>query len=338
MFSDFLRKLKLDGFVASIFLAVLFAWAFPSFGGNASPLPLGLMGKTGVWLIFFFYGLKLGPDKLLPGLKNWKLHLLIQGSTFLLFPIVSIPVALLFPGPEPSLIRLGFLFLAALPSTVSSSVVLVSMAKGNVPAALFNASISGLIGVGVTPLWLRLAGDFSSSQLPLSIVYQDLAMGILLPVGLGLALQKWLGKYVRTYASFLANFDKSVILLIIFHSFAQSFDNHLFNTVSIGNLAGISVACLGLFWILFYLTGKLSDGLNFNAEDRIAAQFCGSKKSLVHGTVFAGILFPEVQNMGLVLLPLLIYHALQLILIGAMAENLGNRSSLQAASGDTYPK
>lgn len=315
-----LLQFKVDGFVLAIFIAIGLAWAFPGLGGKASPLPLETFGKAGVWLIFFFYGLKLGPDKLLPGLKNWKLHLLIQCTTFLVFPLVVLPFRFLAQTPQNQAIWLGFYFLAALPSTVSSSVVLVSMAKGNVPAALFNATISGLIGVFVSPLWLKLCGSASHSEIPLSSIYQGLVFGILLPVGLGLMLQKWLGVFARTFASQLATFDKSVILLILFHSFAQSFQSAVFDSVSWVTLGVVLFACLVLFGLIFQFTGLVSEKLGFSREDQITARYCGSKKSLVHGTVFAGFLFPPGMELGLILLPLVLYHALQLVVVGSIAK------------------
>jgi sodium/bile acid cotransporter 7 len=311
---------RVDGFVLSIFLAIILAWLFPEWGGNASPLPLGQIGKAGVWLIFFFYGLKLGPDKLLPGLKNWKLHLLIQVSTFLIFPLLVLPFRFLAQTPQDQVVWLGFFFLAALPSTVSSSVVLVSLAKGNIPAALFNATISGLIGVIVTPLWLQPFGHDPHAEIPLSSVYYGLALGILLPVGLGLMLQKWLGHTARTYASPLATFDKSVILLILFHSFTQSFQSAVFDSVSWVTLGVVLFACLVLLGLIFQFTGLVSEKLGFSREDQITARYCGSKKSLVHGTVFAGFLFPAGMELGLILLPLVLYHALQLVVVGAIAQ------------------
>ena len=83
-------KPKIDGFVLAIIAVVIFAYIFPYWGSKNSPIPLSLIGSIGVSLIFFFYGLKLSPDKIKSGLKNWKLHLLVQASSFILFPIIII--------------------------------------------------------------------------------------------------------------------------------------------------------------------------------------------------------------------------------------------------------
>ncbi|AFM03725.1 putative Na+-dependent transporter [Bernardetia litoralis DSM 6794] len=318
-------KLKIDNFILAIIMVIIIAYFFPYWGSKASPIPLSQIASIGVSLIFFFYGLKLNPEKLKNGLKNWKLHILVQLSTFLVFPII---VLLFYPfinTEESHNLWLSLFFLAALPSTVSSSVVMVSIAKGNIPAAIFNASISGLIGVVITPLWMGLFLTQDASGFSLGDIYIKLFTEILLPVVLGFALQKFLGKYVQKYQKQLALFDKSIILVIIYKSFSESFEENVFSSVQLKDLLLIMVAITFLFYTMYYLTGYLAKKLKFNQEDSITAQFCGTKKSLVHGTVFSKILFPATYPVGLILLPLMLFHALQIFIISIVASKLAKR-------------
>lgn len=186
-------KLKIDKFVLSIVIIVLLAYFFPEFGGKSGPLPLERIGSIGVSLIFFFYGLKLSPEKTKSGLKNWKLHLLVQGCTFLIFPIIILCFYPLIHTPYDKNIWLAFLFLASLPSTVSSSVVMVSIAKGNIPAAIFNASISGLLGIIITPLWLGLFLNTTNGNYDLGNIYTKLIIEVLAPVIIGFILHRYWG-------------------------------------------------------------------------------------------------------------------------------------------------
>jgi sodium/bile acid cotransporter 7 len=293
-------------------------------GSKNSHIPLSLIGSIGVSLIFFFYGLKLSPEKLKNGLKNWRLHMLVQLSTFIIFPLV---VLIFYPSiqtEEAKLTWLAFLFLASLPSTVSSSVVMVSIAKGNLPAAIFNASISGLIGIVVTPLWMSLFLQQSGNDFDLGTIYLKLLTEILLPVVAGIALQRFLGKFMLQYNKYLTIFDKSVILLIIYKSFAESFEDRVFSAVNTFDLAGIMVCVIALFFTIYWLTGYLARKLKFNHEDTITAQFCGTKKSLVHGTVFSKILFPASMPVGIILLPLMLFHAIQIFIISIIASRQGS--------------
>nr|WP_294903080.1 bile acid:sodium symporter family protein [uncultured Lacibacter sp.] len=319
-------KFKIDSFVLAIIAIIAVAYFFPQWGSSNSTVPLDLIGSIGISLIFFFYGLKLHPEKIKNGLKNWKLHVLVQLSTFLLFPVIVLLVRPFVSDAHANSTWLAFLFLAALPSTVSSSVVMVSIAKGNLPAAIFNASISGLIGIIITPLWMGLFLQQTATDFNLSSIYIKLVTEILVPVLLGIALQRYLGKYVQRYNKQLTLFDKSVILLIIYKSFAESFEENVFSSVQLTDLLLIALAVVALFYLVFFITGYIAKLLQFNLEDRITAQFCGTKKSLVHGTVFSKILFPASMPTGIILLPLMLFHAMQIFIISIIASKLGNRT------------
>lgn len=319
---------KMDSFVIAIIVIVFLAWLFPGWGGTQSPVPLGTAGSIGVSLIFFFYGLRLSPEKIKTGLRNWKLHVLIQVTTFLIFPLLLLFFYPFLQTENDQILWLAFLFLAALPSTVSSSVVMVSIAKGNIPAAIFNASISGLIGIVITPLWMGMFMQKAMGDYSLQSVYLKLITEILLPVIAGLLLQKYGGKWALRNSRWLTLFDKSVILLIIFKSFAESFEEKIFHSVGVGYFLVISIAVTALFFLVYFFTGFLARQLGFNREDRITAQFCGTKKSLVHGTVFSKILFTGAMPLGMVLLPLMLFHAIQIFIISIIAGRYGREEVL----------
>lgn len=316
--------MKIDKFVLAIIAIVIISYLFPQWGSENSNIPLDTIGSIGISLIFFFYGLKLSTTKITNGLKNWKLHLLVQLSTFLLFPLIVILFYPLVQSEKSELLWLSFLFLAVLPSTVSSSVVMVSIAKGNIPAAIFNASISGLIGIAVVPLWMGLFLKNASTDFDLNEIYIKLLTEILVPVIFGLLLQRFLGKYTEKYNRYLTLFDKSVILLIIYKSFAESFEKKVFSSAGITDFAIITIAILALFFFVYYLTGFIAKKLGFSKEDQITAQFCGTKKSLVHGTVFSKVLFPTTFPVGIILLPLMLFHAIQIFIISIIATRKGN--------------
>ncbi|APA00159.1 bile acid:sodium symporter family protein [Flavobacterium commune] len=318
-------KFKIDKFVLSIILVVLLAYIFPQLGSTSSSIPLDSIASLGVSLIFFFYGLKLSPEKIKSGLKNWKLHLLVQVCTFVVFPVIILCFYPLIHSEYDKNIWLAFLFLASLPSTVSSSVVMVSIAKGNIPAAIFNASISGLIGIIVTPLWLGLFLNTTTNSYNLGDIYTKLIIEVVVPVILGLFLHRFWGNLAQKHNNYLTLFDKSIILLIIYKSFAHSFEENVFSEIDAFAIMTIAIAVTVLFYLVYFLTGFISNKLRFSAEDKITAQFCGTKKSLVHGTVFAKILFPNPSVMGIVLLPIMLFHALQIFIISFIATHAANR-------------
>lgn len=318
-------KVKIDKFVLAIIGVIGVSYFFPYWGTTQSPIPLDVISTIGISLIFFFYGLKLSPDKLKSGLKNWRLHILVQATTFIIFPLLVLLLHPFLKTQEHEVLWLAFFFLATLPSTVSSSVVMVSLGKGNVPAAIFNASISGIIGVAITPLWLGLFVDIAQTNFDFSEIYIKLMSQIILPVVIGFLLQRFLNWFANKYSRILTLFDKLVILIIIYKSFAQSFYKNIFAEMSFLDLLFMLIGVLLLFFIVFVLTKFIAKKLDFDIEDQTTAQFCGTKKSLVHGTVFSKIVFGHTAVMGVILLPLMLFHAIQIVIISFIAAKRGAR-------------
>lgn len=298
---------------------ILLGYLLPGIGAKGSSIELKTVIRFGISLLFFFYGLRLSPEKLVNDLKNWRLHLLIQSITFLVFPALVLLFYPLFKGTENELLWLLVFFLAALPSTVSSSVVMVSLAEGNIPSAIFNASISGVIGILITPFWMGIFLEKQSDAFAFSQVLIDLVVQILIPLIFGLLLHRFWGKWASRHKRYLSLFDKSVILTIVYHSFSDSFQNGIFSSIQLHDLLLLSASVLTLFFVVFYGSKTLTRLLHFNREDSITIIFCGSKKSLVHGSVMASVLFAGTSMGSLFLVPVMIYHAFQLFYISIVA-------------------
>ena len=336
---DTAKKAGLDGFMLALLAMIFLAWLWPFPGMKESPVPLSEISTFAVSIIFFFYGLKLSPEKLRTGLVNWKLHVMVHLSTFVLFPLLALAFRPLFKTDESQTLWLAIFFLTALPSTVSSSVVMVSIAKGNIPAAIFNASISSLIGVFITPLWMGLVmdagqgyasgGQGSPGHFDLLSIVGKLSLQVLLPVCAGIALNKRWGHFAEQHKKYIRYFDQSSILLIVYTSFCESFGEHLFSSLGIKEIVFLGIGMLTLFFGIYFLLTFISNLLHFNQEDRVTAVFCGSKKSLVQGAVMSKVLFPGAQA-GLMLLPIMIYHALQLIVASIIAQRMARMDEEEA--------
>ncbi|MVM30051.1 bile acid:sodium symporter [Spirosoma sp. HMF4905] len=321
-----LSRAGLDWFIFALLAMIGLARLFPEPGIQKGLFSLSSLATYGVSLIFFFYGLKLNFSQLREGLRNYRLHLVIHLTTFVVFPAVVLSARSLFLTPDTELLWLGIFYVAALPSTVSSSVVMVSIAGGNLPAAIFNASISSLIGVFITPLWMSFLLANTTSQYDLAGVIGKLTIQVIVPVLLGLLLNQRLGWLAARNKAALRYFDQFTILLIVYTAFCESFALHSFEKISIDDLLWLSALMLGLFFLIFGFITVLSRLLTFNREDRITALFCGSKKSLVQGSVMANVLFPGSMA-GVALLPIMIYHALQLIVASIIAQAMARRQT-----------
>ncbi len=319
------KKVGLDWFILALIGMIFLAYLWPDPGVQKGLLSLKNIAGYGISLIFFFYGLRLSPEKLKEGLSNWRLHLVVQISTFILFPVIILLVKRIFGQNGNELFWLGVFYLAALPSTVSSSVVMVSIAGGNIAAAIFNASISSLIGIFITPVWMGIVLSTSSTNFDLTEVIVKLILQVLLPVMLGIFFHPRFGGFAEKHRRKLRYFDQSVILLIIYTAFSESFANQMFKGHRALDILILGACMVGLFFFFYGLITLISRILKFSREDNITAVFCGSKKSLVHGTVMSKVLFPNVAATGVILLPLMIYHALQLIAASIIAQSMARK-------------
>jgi sodium/bile acid cotransporter 7 len=328
-----LSKVGLNAFFFLMIGAIFLAWLHPSFGIAESSLHLPLLAGYGVSVIFFFYGAKLSPESLISGLSKWRLHLMVQLSTFVLFPLTIILLRLIFKDYFSTNIGLGIFYLAALPSTVSTSVVMISIARGNISAAIFNASISSILGIFITPLWMSSILGKSQAGFDMGHTILHLCLQVLLPVFIGLLLHSRLGKWVTQYKNLLVKFDQTIILLIVYTSFCESFSGNMFANYSISEIFLLGAMMLTLFLVVFVLMNQLSVWMKCNREDRITVIFCGSKKSLMQGAVMGKVLFPDQSVLGVVLLPLMLYHALQL-LIGSTIANVMGRNKGETLRGE----
>ncbi|WP_317044214.1 bile acid:sodium symporter family protein [Chryseolinea serpens] len=316
-----LNKVGLDGFLLALLSLIVLAYLWPGPGLMSGPASLGSLANYGLSLVFFFYGLRLSPKELRDGLSNWRLHLLVQAATFVLFPLLLLGVKPLVPQ-QAELLWLGTFYLAALPSTVSSSVVMVSMARGNIPAAIFNASISSLLGVFITPLWMALFLSADVSGMDTSGIILKLAVQVLAPVLVGISLHSYFGGWAMKYKKQLRYFDQAVILTIVYTSFCHSFAGHVFDQLTMLQIIFLSQLMTALFFIVYFILSAVARIVGLQREERITLLFCGSKKSIVHGTVMSKVLFQQSAAAGIVLLPIMMYHALQLLFVSRIARRM----------------
>ncbi len=315
-----MRKIKIDPFVFAIILTVIFAYVFPFLGNRelVKPLLLGI-SSVGISLIFFFYGLKLNYTIIKEVVKNWKVHVIVQAATFILFPLLVLLFYPFIKTDSAHTLWLAVFFLAVLPSSVSASVVMVAVAKGNVPAAIFNASLSGIIGILITPIWMSYFITVETIAFDFSEIYFSLVVEIIIPLILGIILQRYFGAWAFRNAPKISLFDKSIILLIVYKSFSESFLNGIFSSIGILDMLLLIVVVVTLFWVVYYSIKYVCFQLNINREDSIAILFCGSKKSLIHGSVMSKIMFAHLPFVGIMLLPVMLFHGFQIVFVSFIA-------------------
>ncbi|KIU52897.1 MULTISPECIES: bile acid:sodium symporter family protein [Pseudomonas] len=320
-----LKRVVTDWFLCGMFLATFLAWLFPHFGASGGSMHAEYVINIGVFVVFFLHGINLSSEQIRHGLKNWRLHLMVQGFTFVVFPLLWWLGNSVLGSHVPALLMLGFLYLCALPSTISSSVALTGSAGGNVPAAILNASLSSVLGIFLTPWLVSLVVGNGSDGIDLGATLLDLCAMLLLPLVLGQLLRPWLGRFFARHKRYTNVMDKVVILLLVYAAFCNSMISGLWQQQGGSVLLTAVLGSALLLALILWLTTRSARLLRFSPADEIAAVFCASKKSLAAGAPMAALIFGAHPGLGLILLPIMIYHPLQLIVCSIMAEHYANR-------------
>ncbi len=312
-------------FVASLPLTVLLAWIVPEAGATGGWLRSEVTTRIGVALIFLFQGLVLPTAALRQGASRWQLHLLIQGFTFVLFPLLGIALDLVIGSRLPPDLRLGFLFLCVLPSTVSTSVVLTGLAGGNTVGAIFNAALSNVIGVVITPLWVAWLMKAGGQGRELGGVVKEIVLLLLLPLVVGQLFRWKLSGWADRNKKRLGNASSGLILFLVFAAFCNSVQARFWTGLGSGLLLGTALGVVLIFALAMVLVEGLSRATGLDRGDRIAASFCAPQKTIASGIPLAKAIFGAHPGLGLILLPILLYHPLQLIVCGVLADRWGRK-------------
>ncbi|WP_369208248.1 bile acid:sodium symporter family protein, partial [Streptomyces sp. PU-14G] len=317
---------RMDWYVAALLGTVALAALLPARGTPAETV--GAATSVAVGLLFFLYGARLSPRDAFAGLRHWRLHLPVLGFTFVLFPLLGLAAQALPTRVLPAELATGVVFLCLLPSTVQSAVAFTSLARGNVAAAICSSSFSSLLGVFLTPLLAALllhgAADgqvrFSSAQM-LSIGAQLLA-----PFALGQLARRWIARWIRRHRALTTVCDRGAILLVVYAAFSSSVNSGIFDRLSAWRLLALLVLSVALLAVALGAAAQLARWLRIERQDRVTMVFSASTKSLATGLPLATVLFAG-SEVGLVVLPLMVYHLLQLVACAALARRWAPRTS-----------
>ncbi len=322
-------RLLPDNFTIYLVTTVILASLLPASGRFAQVLEVAT--TVAVSLLFFLHGAKLSRPAIWAGLGHWRLQLMVVASTFVLFPLLGWALR---PLLEPLVTRdlyTGILFLCALPATVQSAIAFVSMARGNIPAAICSASASTLLGVVFTPLVVGLLltqnavmGD------PLEAIGR-IGLQLLLPFVVGHLMRPLISGFLQRRGAVMKVVDQGSILLVVYAAFSHAVIDGLWSQVPLTALLGLLGVCAVLLGLVLTITTWSARRLGFSKEDEITIVFCGSKKSLVSGVPMANVLF-AANVAGAIVLPLMLFHQMQLMVCALLAQRYARRAEPAASA------
>lgn len=308
-----------DGFTLAIVAMVVVASIVPCYGVGA--VIFGHLTTLAIATMFFMQGARLSREAVVAGLAHWRLHLTILASTFLLFPLLAFGFSALFPHLLSPVVMLGLLYISLLPSTVQSSIAFTSIAHGNIPAAICSATFSTLLGVIATPIAVGLllnthVGSTGGEGFRgVGAIFAEL----LLPFVVGQLLRPWIGGWAARNKHILKFTDRGSVILVVYTAFSAAVMRGLWHQLPLSGFAEIILANAVLLAVVLTITTYGSRLLGFERPEEIAIVFCGSKKSAATGVPMANVLF-GASTVGLVVLPLIIFHQMQLMVCAVLAK------------------
>ena len=310
-------RLFLDPFLLMLLLLPVVATVLPARGMAAEALDHFTV--VAICLLFFLHGAKLSPTETRRGFSQWRFQLLVLGCTFVLFPMFGLAIVALPSSVLSPVMATGFLFLCILPSTVQSSIAFTSIARGNVALAVSSASISNVLGVVFTPLLAALLLGAAVEITPESML--GIFGQLVVPFVVGQVLHRWVGPWLKEHRRIVSVVDQGSVLLVVYAAFSVGVTQGLWEVVPPTQLLMVVlVSCVLLAVVLTLFTG-MGRLLRMERADRVVLMFCGSKKSQVSGLPMAILLFPSEQ-VGMYVLPLMVFHLIQLLVCAVIARRV----------------
>jgi sodium/bile acid cotransporter 7 len=317
-----LSRLLPDTFTMTLVAVVLLASFLPASGQVA--VGFGWLTNIAIALLFFLHGAKLSREAIISGAGHWRLHLLVFGLTFVLFPVLGLALKPLLSPLVGNELYLGMLYLCALPATVQSAIAFTSLARGNIPAAICSAAASSLFGIFLTPLLVTLLLNVHGDGGSTVDAILKISVQLLLPFVAGQIARRWIGAWVGRNKSWLKFVDQGSILLVVYGAFSEAVNEGIWQQIPPLELLGLVLACCVLLALVLLASSLLGKAFGFSQEDRITILFCGSKKSLATGVPMAQVLFAG-STIGVLILPLMLFHQIQLMVCAVLAQRYAKR-------------
>jgi solute carrier family 10 (sodium/bile acid cotransporter), member 7 len=254
----------------------------------------------------------------------------VLATTFVIFPVLGLAARALVPSMLTIDLYNGLLFLCLVPSTVQSSIAFTSIARGHVSAAIVSASLSNILGVVLTPLLVVLLMHTSGAPRVDATAIRDIVVQLLLPFGAGQLARRWIAGLTARYAALLKVVDRGSILLVVYTAFSMGVVQGIWASVDVWRLISLTIVAAGLLAVVLATTILIGRLARFDRGDAIVLLFCGSKKSLASGLPMALVLFPAA-TVALTMLPLMIFHQIQLVVCAMLASRLARETDDSSA-------
>eukprot|EP00466_Bigelowiella_natans_P004691 jgi/Bigna1/88021/estExt_fgenesh1_pg.C_270082 len=305
-------------FLYFLVISIAVAAAYPDAGRRGGPLkPKITVSWVAVILIFFITGLKLKTQELTKAAAYWNLNIYVLCFTYIFIPgtVYILTLLLRLTAYNKDIID-GIVVMSCLPTTISMCVILTKTAEGNEGAAVFNATVSNFIGIFLTPaLLLLLLGE--SGSVSLTDIILKLCVRVIVPVAGGQLMRYTLPcivPCVTRNGKNLKRFSEILLLYIVYATFCNTFYVGVdAQPEEFAILLGILIPLYLVYCSVCFSTAKL-ECLRYERTDVVAVLFCSTQKTVALGIPLITAIYEESDNAGILSIPVLIYHPMQLII------------------------
>jgi sodium/bile acid cotransporter 7 len=268
-------------------------------------------------LIFFLSGLALNTRQIRAGFADYHGTLLSLAIIFLIAPLVALLFTFLHLQTG---IILGLLLVAAMPSTLSSGVVMTGSAGGNMAHALLITIIANSLAVLTIPFTLGLLLSFTGDtriieidQLPIMI---KIAKLVLLPLILGILTRNLAGSRVHPFLPYTSLCNQIGILSVVWMGTCQGREAIV---ASLGSVLPV-IAVTFCFHLILVVIGMVATRLAGVAKGRRESVILmGGQKTLPLSIILQVSLFPEY---GLALVVCVLHHITHLAMDAFLVQYL----------------
>lgn len=312
---------RIDLMVRVLLLAVVLALLLPATGEGRAIARI--VSDGAIFLLFLLNGLRIDRREIARGARNLRFLLPVMLFVFGAMALAGWSLAALTGAWLPPLIALGFLYLGVLPSTVQSAASYTALANGNIALSVIAAALINIAGVLVSaPLFALMAGS-AQADVGFDAIIR-IGMILILPFAIGQLAQGLTRPWIEQNRKALVWVDRLVIGLAVYVSFSGAVEQDIMSRIGPADWAVLTAALLALLAFGNVGAWAASGMLRLARGDRIAFLFAGSQKSVAIGAPLGLILFAPGEA-GFVLLPLLLYHLMQLVLAAPLATRLARQ-------------